>query len=268
MQDTMTPKERWSAVINREKPDRVPMDYWGTPEITEKVMAYLGVDDYWAMVERLHIDAVVTVSPAYVGPKIKDGHDFYGCGYRCVDYGTGAYDEVISHPLADFKTIEDVETNYQWPTADWFDFTVLPDQLRGRETYPVRGGGSEPFYHYTLMRGLKQAIIDMAANPDFLHYCLGKLFDFSYEFTRRIFEHVPGRVMISYVAEDFGSQENLLFSPGQIREFFLPGMKRMFDLVHQAGAYAFTHSDGAIRKIISRPDRDRCGYPQPHPMAL
>ena len=58
------------------------------------------------------------------------------------------------------------------------------------------------------------------------------------------------QVNLSYVAEDFGGQESLLFSPAIIREFFLPRMKRMVDLAHQAGAYAFFHSDGAIRRII------------------
>jgi uroporphyrinogen decarboxylase len=47
-----------------------------------------------------------------------------------------------------------------------------------------------------------------------------------------------------------GSQQNLLFSPKSIREFFIPGMRRMIELTHQAGAYVFTHSDGSIRKII------------------
>ena len=28
----MTSKERWLAVLNREQPDRVPMDYWATGE--------------------------------------------------------------------------------------------------------------------------------------------------------------------------------------------------------------------------------------------
>ena len=35
-----------------------------------------------------------------------------------------------------------------------------------------------------------------------------------------------------------------------IREFLLPRMKRMVDLVHEAGVLAFTHSDGAIRAIL------------------
>jgi uroporphyrinogen decarboxylase len=74
--------------------------------------------------------------------------------------------------------------------------------------------------------------------------------DFDYENTRRMFAQIPGQVTFTYVAEDLGSQENLLFSPQSIREFFFPGMRRMIDLAHDAGVFVFTHSDGAIRKII------------------
>ena len=41
-----------------------------------------------------------------------------------------------------------------------------------------------------------------------------------------------------------------MYSPAHINEFFIPGMKRMIDLAHQAGAFVFHHNDGAIRKII------------------
>lgn len=246
----MDSKERWLAVLQRQTPDRIPMDYWGTPEATHKVMAYLGVNDFWEMCERLHIDAVVSVSPKYIGPKTKEGYDYFGRGYSRVNYGSGSYDEVVYYPLAEFHTIEEIEANYTWPTPDWFDYSGLRDQLQGKEQYPVRGGGSEPFYEYTRLRGQEQAYLDMLENPELLHYCLGKLVDFDYEYTRRIFECLPDQVTLTYVAEDLGSQQNLLFSPEAIREFFIPGMSRMIELTHQAGAYVFTHSDGAIRKII------------------
>ncbi len=69
---------------------------------------------------------------------------------------------------------------------------------------------------------------------------------------------IPGQVTYSYIAEDLGGQSNLLFSVETIREYLLPGMKRMVGLTHEAGAYAFCHSDGAIRNII--PDLIEIGY--------
>lgn len=92
--------------------------------------------------------------------------------------------------------------------------------------------------------------MDLALNPEIVHYCLDKLFDLAYKQTERIYAAIPGKVMISYVAEDMGSQETLMFSPKQIHEFLLPRMKRMIDLAHSAGVYVFHHSDGAVRRIL------------------
>jgi uroporphyrinogen decarboxylase len=77
-----------------------------------------------------------------------------------------------------------------------------------------------------------------------------KMYDFCYENTRGIFESIPGQVMISYVAEDMCSQESLMYSPDQIRTYFIPHMKRMAELIHENGGYVFHHNDGAIRDII------------------
>jgi len=253
----MTPKERWLAVLNHETPDRLPMDYWATDEATEKVMQHLGCADEWEMFERLHIDRPVTVKPEYVGPPLEPGYDVYGCRFEDVSYGLGTYPECVYHPLGQYSTVEQIEANYTWPTADWFDYSVIPDQIEGKEAYPIRGGGSEPFLVYARLRGMEQAYMDLALNPDLACYCLDKLFDFCYDNTLRIYETIPGQVDISYVAEDFGSQESLLISPDLIREIFIPRMKRMIDLVHQAGACAFFHSDGAIRPII--PDMIEAG---------
>jgi uroporphyrinogen decarboxylase len=246
----MTSRERWLAVLNREQPDRLPMDYWATDEATEKVLAYLGCADEWEMFERLHIDRPLRVEPEYVGPPIEPGYDMYGCRFEGVDYGTGMYEECVYHPLAECDSVDQVEESYTWPTADWFDFSVIVDQVENRDKWPVQGGGSEPFLFYARLRGMEKAYMDLVVNPELVHYCLDELFDFRYQYTLRIYETIPGRVDISYVAEDFGSQESLLFSPKHIRTFFIPRMQRMIDLAHQAGVHVFTHSDGAIRPII------------------
>ena len=101
-----------------------------------------------------------------------------------------------------------------------------------------------------LLRGIEQAMVDLIEHPDIVHYCLGKLFDLAYQDTLRIYEQARGQVLITYVAEDMGSQDGMMFSPRQVKEFLLPGMKRMIDLAHSAGAYVFHHNDGACRPII------------------
>ncbi|BCW98693.1 MAG: uroporphyrinogen decarboxylase [Armatimonadota bacterium] len=248
--ETMTPRERWLAVLTRQKPDRVPMDYWATGEATEKLCAHLGCT-YDEMLQRLHIDRPVSVGPSYIGPPPEEGTDIWGLRRRTVDYGTGAYSEVVGEPpLARFSSPEEIEANYRWPRVDDWDFSVLPDQVKGKEHLPVQGGGSEPFLLYKLLRGEEQAFVDLVENPEIVHYCLDRLFDLAYQTTLRIFETIPGVVMITYVAEDLGGQEGLMYSPAQIREFLLPRMKRMIELTKQHGSFVFHHSDGAIRDIL------------------
>jgi len=254
-EEEMTPRERWLAVLRHRKPDRVPMTYRATEETTRRLMEYLKCKSMNELYERLHIDRVIHVGPKYVGPPIPPDGDMFGCRYMKIKYGrgenAGVYRECVYHPLAKFKTVREIEKEYTWPSVDWFDYSVIPDQIKGYEdTHPISGGGCEVFLIYKRLRGEKQAYIDLYVNPEIVHYCLDKLFDFYYEHTRLIFEQIPGKIMISSVSEDLGSQTDLLYSPKHIREYFLPRMKRMMDLIHHYGAYVMTHSDGAIRRII------------------
>lgn len=202
------------------------------------------------MFERLHIDAVVALQPDYVGPEFPDDTDVFGCRFQDMKYGMGIYSECTTFPLAQYDSIDEIERNYTWPTADWFDYSVISGQIKGKERHPVSGGGSEPFLVYCRLRGMQQGYMDLLINPGLAHYCLDKLFELCYQNTLRIFEQVPGKITLSYIAEDFGSQEHLLISRELIHEFLLPGMRRIIDLVHQGGAYVFFHSDGAVREIL------------------
>jgi uroporphyrinogen decarboxylase len=246
----MTPVERWQAVLHRRKPDRVPLDYWSTPEFDAKLMSYLGCATKREALERLRIDFVIAPKPLYVGPELGPRTDVFGCRYGDADYGTGVYDECIFNPLAGFESLEDIEKEYRWPDPDWWDYGTIRGQVEGNEAYPIRGGGSEPFLTYKNLRGQEQALMDLIEHPDIVHYCLTKLFDLEYENTHRILERLPGQVTFCYIAEDLGGQTDLMMSVRHIREFLLPGMKRMIDLAHQAGAFAYHHDDGNCRRIL------------------
>jgi len=246
----MTPVERWLAVFRREKPDRVPMDYWATPEFDAKLMAHTKRPTRRETLEKLHVDFVVDAKPEYVGPPLAPQTDVFGCRFSPMDYGSGAYDECVFSPLANDVSVDEVEHHYRWPSPDWWEYRSLGRRLEGLERYPVRGGGSEPFLIYKNLRGQEQAFVDLIEYPEIVRYCLGKLYDLAYEDTRRIFEQIPGRVTFSYVAEDMGGQTDLLMSVDHIRTFLLPGMKRVMALVHEAGAYVFHHNDGNCRRIL------------------
>jgi len=249
--ETMTPKERWLAVLNHQIPDRVPMDYWATGETTAKLIKHMGTASLHEALKKLHVDFVVTASPQYVGPTHSKDTDEFGIHYVDINYGTGVYREPNSHPLAKYKSVDEIKKDYQFPSVDWYDFSGIKDQVSNYETYPVCGGGSEPFLTYKELRGYEQAFIDLTDNPEIVHYVLDQLFNLAYERTKRIIESLPqGTVTYCYVAEDMGGQTNLMISPRHIREYLLPGMKRMIELTHSAGAFAFHHNDGNVTRIL------------------
>ena len=99
--------------------------------------------------------------------------------------------------------------------------------------------------------------MDLMLHPDIVHYCLDELLHLGIEEITRTYEEIPGSVTFTYVAEDMGSQDDLLISPAHIHEFLLPRIKKVIDIVHQAGAFVFHHNDGAISRII--PDMVEAG---------
>jgi uroporphyrinogen decarboxylase len=249
----MTPRERWQAVLNHQMPDRVPTDYWATDEVTVRLKRQLGCADDWALWKRLGVDRLVAVETRYVGPDMA-GTSLWGLKSRPIEYadGAGTYVEVTEHPLADATSVDDIH-DYAWPSADWFDTSDLPVRVDEvlRRGYPVRAGHYEPFLLYCQLRGMEHAFADLAEHPDFVDAALDHIFDFHYRLNRRMFETLgAGRVDITYVAEDLGTQESLLMSEAMVDRFLKPKMHLMIDLAHEFGIKAFHHSDGAIRALL------------------
>lgn len=246
----MTPKERWLAVLSRKKPDRIPMDYWATPETTAILLKHLGCSTEQEMCSKLHLDMAAKVSPEYTGPPVPQGYDIFGCRYKEVDYGTGFYQECDSHPLAPYDSVGEVERHYRWPDPDWWDYSSVRSQIAKKHDFPILAGHYEPFLIYKNLRGQEKAFIDMVENPELVHFCLDKLFGLGFTEMQRLYEQIPGKVMLTYVAEDMGGQEDLMMSPSHIREFLMPKMEQIIDFIHSQGAFVFHHNDGSIRRIL------------------
>src|SRR5512143_3383084 len=120
--ETMTPAERWRAVLGRRTPDRLPLDYWGTDETTALLKRHLRAPTKRKMLEKLHVDFLFEVKPVYVGPRRPTLTDVFGCRYREIGYGPGRYKECVSAPLAAYSSVEEIERSYRWPSADWWDY--------------------------------------------------------------------------------------------------------------------------------------------------
>ena len=246
----MTARERWKAVLQHEKPDRLPMSFRATDEFIENLLRYTGFADLDEFQKRYHIDGKYGLSPLYIGPVIPENSNIYGCKYIFMNYKNGRYRECNYHPLAKYQTIEELEQNYTWPDIELYDFSGIAEEAKNNAGELLVCSGWEPFLLYKELRGEEQGYIDLIENPELCRHIMNKLFEFHYEIVRRTLEEANGLILISTCSEDLGSQIGLLYSPAHIRDFFLPLHKKMIKMMHEHGAYVFWHTDGAARYIL------------------
>ncbi len=248
----MTPRQRWLCILEDRTPDRIPTDYWSTPEFNAKLVAASGCEGD-AMFRKLGIDR-----PRFIGPKQLRHHhpndseaDLWGLRHSSIDYGSGAYDEVAHHPLAHVTSVSEIES-YRWPdAADDFDYTSVTEAVDTDDDYRIRqAGGYEPFLLYCALRGMEQAFEDMVLEPAIAEAALSHIFNFYHEHNRRIWNAGKGKIDIMYLAEDLAGQSGPLFSLAMYRRFLLPGQTKMAELARSFGIHVFYHTDGAAKTFI------------------
>jgi uroporphyrinogen decarboxylase len=252
----MTPRERWQAVLRGERPDRTPCDYWGTAEITAKLMAALGCTSERELWKRLSIDKCIHLAPTHPQATEDTWHmpslfSVWHIKTRMMPYagGLGEYEETTYSPLAQASSVAEVE-GFAWPDPDLWDVSGLRAQCMQWEGYPILGASYEPFYLYCRLRGMEQALEDLLVNPAMAEAALERIHWVHESVIRRVLDAVGDRIDFIYVAEDLGTQESLLMSPRCFRRFLKPLLERMIRLAHSYGVKAFHHDDGAIRPVI------------------
>ncbi len=248
----MTPRERWLALLEGKGADRIPSDYQATPEVTERLKHELGCPDEEAIYRRLKIDARYFVAPRwkYERHPQDPAADLWGVRYRWVDYGLGRYQEPVYHPLADAESPSDV-ARHPWPKPEDFDYQTITDAvLKSDLCRPIHAGHFEPFMIYGYLRGLEKAFEDLVLRPKLADAILGHLFEFFWEHHRRIFEAGKGRIDLTWVAEDLGSQSGPLISLETYRRFLLLHQLKMADLARSFGVHVMYHSDGSILPFL------------------
>jgi uroporphyrinogen decarboxylase len=199
------------------------------------------------------------VEPVWNRPQDRDpAADLWGITYRSVSYGDGAYLEPDHHPLAAADSVAQIHA-HRWPSCDEFDYSPITRAVERSDGFrPIHAGCYEPFLLYGYLRGLQTSMEDLALRPEIADAILGHIFDFHYEHHRRIFAAGQGRVDLTYVAEDLGSQTGPLMSLAMYRRFLLPNQIKMAELARSFGVHVMYHTDGAARAFL--PDLiDRVG---------
>lgn len=102
------------------------------------------------------------------------------------------------------------------------------------------------FEQFNTIFGIENHLMYLALYPDELTELYRRQADWTVRFADCCID--LGVDMVHF-SDDWGSQNNLLFSPDMWYELVYPHMKRVVDHVHARGAFASLHSDGCIARI-------------------
>ncbi len=99
-------------------------------------------------------------------------------------------------------------------------------------------------------RGIENFLADMAGDPPFARKLLNRIIDRNLV----MLENFLGSPEIDGVllGSDWGTQLDLIMSPGTWEDMIRPGEQREYDLVHAHGKDVWVHSCGCIVKVLPR----------------
>jgi len=276
----MNPRERVTAALSHEEPDRPPIDLGGTVsgihnEAYTSLVRHLGLglptlidprdvqqlarpDD--SVLERLGVDfrhtALRTVpGPGGVGVDPTSGRmsfvDEWG-----VKWGRNPhYYDMIDHPLMNAK-VDDLD-NFPWPDpCDPRRLDRLREEVRRVHNETELALQADAFYGGIYecawwMRGFETFTVDMYRRPEFTEALLDRILDLYLGFYDTYLDEVGPYLQVVDYNDDIGMQTGPLISPVMFRRYLKPRYKRIFDLIHsKTRAKLFLHSCGSCYPFI------------------
>ena len=264
----MRHRDRVIAALNREAPDRCPMQISFTPEFAERLRAEIGsrarkvhnphgAGNTYELERALGEDLLLT-SVGWVNSYYQECTpdaaytDEWGVGWRAQVYetrfGKGVYTEIAHHPLAEDDAIEgyvppDPNRDALYNEAEW----VVREF---KDEYWIVGLTVATIFETAwALRGLVQLMMDMVLSPERADRILDIPYRYHLQAARRLAR--MGVDMI-WVGDDVGSQRGMLISPELWRRFLKPRMAEFIRTIKgvSPGLKVAYHSDGDIYPII------------------
>jgi len=258
----MKSKERVLATLNRQAVDRLPVDLWHTPEVGAMLREHCGVERDLDMYRALQLDKIVWVFMDYkteeseslgsqVGAEAAGSRTMWGVPLKGVQAGAAHYDEFGEAPLKAYQTAASLDAYPWWPDVDRFDYeTALSSAREASREFVVIGPWVSFFEVYCQLRGIEQALMDLALNPDLVEAVLDRVEAIQTEMMKRFLSQAGDTVDLVFISDDVGGQTGLLMSPEMWRRHLQPRMQRWCELIHAFGKRVFYHTDGAAEALI------------------
>ena len=274
----MKPRERIQAALNRQAPDRCPMQISFTPEFADRLKADMalrgralnltrsghnphGGGNTYDLERALGVDLLQT-SVGWANSYYQAGDtytDEWGITWVSHPYetpfGTGHYTETTGRPLSDAAALD----SYQPPDPNRPE--LYEDAARllanyGGEYWIVGVTVCTIFETAWALRGYEQMLTDFITDPGLSERILDIPYQYHLTAAKKLVE--MGVDMI-WIGDDVGMQTGMLFAPRVWRKLLKPRMAEFIGTlkrINPALKVAY-HSDGDIRPII--PDLIECG---------
>ena len=284
----MTSRERVYAAANHQEPDRVPICFAGhscsgitecPPDylLTSKLYEHLGIEDAdppfispWMniclnvderVLQRFRSDMrlVYAFSPLWIDEP--DGTKTWPWNMGMRIKKTGLYDDPFEFPMKDMTTEEDI-ADYPWPDPANTPSVAPPELVDMIRSLQEETGyflvadsfyDSWPFNGYAFVSGMDKWLIDMKIRPKFYHKLAERMLEITLQVDADFYSKVGPYVDAAQIYDDLGTQERLLMSPQDYREFYKPYTAEIVKNIRKyirPEAKILLHSCGAISEVI------------------
>jgi len=166
----------------------------------------------------------------------------------------GAFYSQVNSPLHE-GSMAGLES-YQFPSISNFArFSGLREHAQAlfADGYGLAADGAWGIYEIaSSLRGAEEYFVNLALNPDYAAALAERVLEEHLKpYYKALLAEVGPWVQMVVISDDYGSQQDLLFSPLTFRKIFKPRLRRLVDCIHTlTDARIYIHSDGAISRII------------------
>ena len=254
----MSPKDRVNMAISHKFTDRIPFDFWASPDTWSKFLAFFGNMEKETILELLCVDCRI-VMPRYIGPapvELENDNfvDELGSVRRYVPTPFGHHKEFVDFPLKGANTVADVEGYQYLPKPEYWDSTYIEtqiDSLNKNNSYHIRVETCGIFEYAWALFGLENFLMHMAEDnmkvPNAIMSIITELF---MQTTHDLLANANGKIDMVYIYDDIGTQSGPMISVPMWKKFILPWYKKFLKDIQKFDVQIMYHSCGSIYQFI------------------
>lgn len=273
-------RERVVKAYNHIEPDRVPICIGGVAQKFSKPV-YYKIKEKLGITDKIEKEDVLDElnNIIYYHPKVLE---FFNVDFREIHirkmppvqvFEDGSWEHELGVKLKvspSGETVNFISHPFKSSTADEIKKYKFPDPYDKRRIEGLKEEAKDLYenteyaigaYKATLLgifdcawtlRGMDQFFIDLVFDKNLVNVLLDKILEYNYGVFELMLKEIGQYINVVEFNDDLGTQNNLMISPGQYREFLKPKHKIMVEMFKKnaPNAKVLIHSCGSIYDII------------------